>query len=229
MNSYARRMIRDGRYRSERTRRRDRGEYNEPYRDNEYNAYERNDGHYHREYDEYPYEEVRGNFEYSRQPYDDYGDMRDYRNRSRMRREYDNYDEDYRGRARNSRGQFVSSGHNNDYGDDEEIKLSKKDIKEWERDLENEDGTRGAHWDKQQIEEVAKRMGINSEEFGENILWIVTNAMYSDYCGVAKKFGIDRPEYYVELAKAFLKDKDFDGDPEEKAMLYYKCIVDKED
>lgn len=33
-------------------------------------------------------------------------------------------------------------------------------------------------------------------------------------------------KYY--LAKAFLDDKDFDGEPEEKLYLYYKCIVEKE-
>lgn len=32
----------------------------------------------------------------------------------------------------------------------------------------------------------------------------------------------------LEGAKAFLDDKDFDGEPEEKLYLYYKCIVEKE-
>lgn len=31
------------------------------------------------------------------------------------------------------------------------------------------------------------------------------------------------------LAKNFLDDKDFDGDGKEKLMLYYKCIVEKDD
>jgi hypothetical protein len=51
---------------------------------------------------------------------------------------------------------------------------------------------------------------------------------YSDYCKVAQKYGVDRPEFYADMAKAFLKDKDFHGEPEEKLYLYYKCIVEKE-
>lgn len=53
------------------------------------------------------------------------------------------------------------------------------------------------------------------------------NPPYSDYCAVAKKFGLDRPDFYAELAKAFLNDKDFEGEPEEKVWLYYKCISER--
>ena len=41
----------------------------------------------------------------------------------------------------------------------------------------------------------------------------------------AKKYGVDRPEYYADLAKAFLHDKDYKGKPEEKLWYYYNCIV----
>ena len=34
------------------------------------------------------------------------------------------------------------------------------------------------------------------------------NAMYSDYCETAKKMGMDKPEFYANLAKDFLNDKD---------------------
>jgi hypothetical protein len=51
------------------------------------------------------------------------------------------------------------------------------------------------------------------------------NMMYADYCSVAKKYGVDRPEYYADLAKAFLHDKDYKGTPEEKLWYYYNCIV----
>lgn len=52
----------------------------------------------------------------------------------------------------------------------------------------------------------------------------ITNMMYSDYC---KIHGNDLMSY-VKMARAFLDDDDFDGTPEEKAYLYYKCIVEKE-
>lgn len=203
-------------------RRRDRGQY-EDERDMDYRN-ERFDGHYNRENERYPYEEMRGDFEYSRQyrdgnsPYDMRGDYRDYG---------DDYEEDMRGRRRNSRGQYMSD-RRRDYGE-EEYKLSKQEMKDWEKELENTDGSKGAHFDKEQIDQTAMQIGIDPKEFGEGVLCLMTNVMYSDYCGVAKKFGVDRIEYYIELAKAFLKDKDFDGDGAEKAYLYYTFIADNGD
>lgn len=251
MNSYARRMVRDGRNpygsrggyvtsRDPRRSRRDRGEYDEPdYMDS---RYERADGHYHREYDEYPHEEMRGSFELDRRHYGrdmdydcDYDDMRDYRGRGRMGRgmrgDYgDDYDDmrDMRGRRRNSRGQFMRDRR--DYGedDDDDYRLTKRDIKEWERDMENSDGTRGAHFEKEMIDQKAMQMGIDPKKYGEGVLCVITNMYYSDYCAVAKKFGVDRIEFYIEMAKAFLEDKDFDGDGAEKAFIYFKAIVEHE-
>lgn len=202
-------------------RRRDRGQYDE--RDMDY-RYERDNGHYRGEYERYPYEEMRGDFEYSRQYRDgnrpnemrgDYrgGDYGDYGNEM-----------DYRGRRRNSRGQYMSD--RGDYGDD--MRLSKEDMKEWEKKLVNDDGSHGAHFDKEQIDQVARSIGIDPKEFGDGVLCMATQMMYSDYCGVAKKFGVDRLEYYIELAKAFLKDKDFDGDGAEKLFLYYTFIADSD-
>lgn len=242
MNERARRMIRgDGRnpygsrggYVTSRDPRgrRDRGEQDEPYMDN---RHEYDTGYHHREYDEYPYAKMRGSFEYDRygdgDDYDyGYGDdMRDYRGGRRM-----DYGADYRGRARNAMGQYTSRGGRRDrgmdYGDDEEMELSKHDIKEWEEDMKNEDGTRGFHFTKEQVEDVAKRIGIDPKEFGDHSLWVATNMKYSDEYNVAKKFGVDRPEFYVESAKSFLKDKDFDGDGAEKLYIYYKTIVEKDD
>ena len=244
MNERARRMIMgDGRnpygsrggYVTSRDprHRRDSGEHDEPYMDN---RYERDTGHHYREYAEKPYAQMRGNFEYDRyyDEYDcdygdDYGDdMRDYRGGRRM-----DYGNDYRGRARNAKGQYTSRGGRGDrgmdYGDDEEYRLTEHDIKDWEKDMDNNDGTRGFHFTKEQVEDIAKRVGIDPKEFGDHSLWVATNMKYSDYCGVAKKFGVDRPEYYVESAKAFLKDKDFDGTGAEKLYIYYKTIVEKDD
>ena len=50
------------------------------------------------------------------------------------------------------------------------------------------------------------------------------NVMYSDYYGVAAKYGLDRPEFYADLAKAFLMDKDAGG-AEAKMAGYYHGIV----
>ena len=117
-----------------------------------------------------------------------------------------------------------------DYGEMEYGKMSHKDIENWKRHLKNQDGTTGEHFKKEQVMQAARQIGVNPEEnCNQHILGLVMNMRYSDYCAVAKKFGLDRPDFYAELAKAFLNDKDFEGEPEEKVYLYYKCIAEQED
>ncbi len=50
------------------------------------------------------------------------------------------------------------------------------------------------------------------------------NMMYSDYYSVGVKYGVDRPEFYADLAKAFLFDKDSPA-PAEKLAEYYHEVV----
>lgn len=137
-------------------------------------------------------------------------------NDSRMR-DYDD-EEDYR-RNRDYRRR--------DYGKPE--MFSHKDMETWKSMMKNEDGTRGEHFRKEQVKHACQQAGIDCEEFGEDVFGLAMNMMYSDYCKVAKKYGVDTPEYYADLAKSFLRDKDFDGKPEEKLYLYYKSIVEKDD
>lgn len=110
-----------------------------------------------------------------------------------------------------------------DYGEDE-YKLTPTEIRKWEKGLESADGTKGAKFQPEQVKQVAQSIGIDFKEFSPELLSAVTNALYSDYC---KVLGSDIVTY-VKLAKAFLMDDDFDGEPEEKAYLYYTSIVDKE-
>ena len=153
--------------------------------------------------------------------YDDYdmrGDMRgrdyaDYEMQDMRGRDYGDYGMDYGMR---------------DYGEMQYGKMSHNDIENWKTHMKNQDGTMGEHFKKDQVMQAARQIGVNPEEYGEHIFPLVMNMMYSDYCAVAKKFGLDRPDFYAELAKAFLNDKDFEGEPEEKVYLYYKCIAEQE-
>lgn len=120
---------------------------------------------------------------------------------------------------------YYDMGSDYDMRRDGTAKLSSKDIKKWEKELENADGTKGKKWDTDQIRQVAQQHGIRFDEYSPELLTAIANMLYSDYC---KVLGADIM-LYVKLAKAFLEDDDFDGDPEEKAMLYYKCIVSKDD
>lgn len=154
--------------------------------------------------------------------YDDYdmrGDMRD--------RDYADYEmHDMRGRDYADYGMDYGM---RDYGEMEYGKMSHKDIEKWKKHLKNQDGTTGEHFKHDQVMQAARQIGVNPEEYGEHIFPLVMNMMYSDYCAVARKFGLDRPDFYAEMAKAFLNDKDFGGEPEEKVFLYYKCIAEQED
>lgn len=101
--------------------------------------------------------------------------------------------------------------------------MSREDAEEWAARMENADGSTGPHWTMEQTSAVADASGIPHEI--PRWAWGVTmNMMYSDYYDVARKFGANVPEFYAELARAFLMDKDGPG-PEEKLCAYYRCIV----
>ena len=92
--------------------------------------------------------------------------------------------------------------------------------KAWTEKMENEDGTRGPHWS---IEQAKQLMSQRSLTYDPNIFWVALNMIYSDYVKVAKKFGVgDKIDFYVDMAKAFLDDKDAGPD---KLAKYYKYIV----
>ena len=105
-----------------------------------------------------------------------------------------------------------------DYGEDE-FKLSKKEIRNWENSIKG-----GMKFTVEQVMPIAQQFGIKFDEYSPELLTAVTNAMCSDFGDVVK----GDVSLYVRMAKAFLEDKDFDGEPEEKAYLYYTSIVDKE-
>ena len=156
---------------------------------------------------------------------------------NRDRRDYEN---DYaRGGRRDREMDYASyndkrmrdrdyeENYSRDYGKPK--MFSHKDMETWKSMMKNEDGTRGVHFREEQVKRACEQAGIDCEEFGEDVFCLAMNMMYSDYCKVAKKYGVDMPEYYADLAKAFLRDKDFDGKPEEKLYLYYKAIVEQDD
>lgn len=92
----------------------------------------------------------------------------------------------------------------------------------WMEHMENADGSTGPHWTMEQTAAVADSLGIHGVE-----LWAwgaAMNMAYSDYYPVAVDFGLNRPDFYAALAKAFLLDKDGPG-PEEKLLRYYEHVV----
>lgn len=104
--------------------------------------------------------------------------------------------------------------------------LDRETAEKWVRNMHGEDAARptGGRWSMEELKPMAQKFGIkpDSDEFVE--FYAMTNAMYSDYCEVAKKFNITSPEFYGMMAKAWMDDKDAMPD---KTALYYEYIVKK--
>lgn len=104
----------------------------------------------------------------------------------------------------------------------EASKFTEDDARRWTEHMENDNGSMGAHWTLEQTTAVANSIGVHVDPW---IWFAALNMEYSDNFDVAQKYGLDRPEYYADLAKAFLFDKD-GGGPEAKIAGYYHGIVE---
>ena len=100
--------------------------------------------------------------------------------------------------------------------------FTEDDARRWTEHMENDDGSMGAHWTLEQTTAVANSIGVHVDPW---IWFAALNMEYSDNFDVAQKYGLDRPEYYADLAKAFLFDKD-GGGPQAKIAGYYHGIVE---
>lgn len=104
--------------------------------------------------------------------------------------------------------------------------LTREKAEEWVRSMQNEDDNReeGECWTLDEVKDLARKMGMPAE--GKKLIefYAAINAMYSDYYKVAEKYGLVEDEFFAELAKAFINDKDAVKD---KVAAYYQYIVEK--
>lgn len=84
--------------------------------------------------------------------------------------------------------------------------------------FKNVDGTEGAHWTIEQIDDVIRQYGIKCVGFNRWDLYYVMNMLYSDYYNV---LGSDTA-IYVKLSKAWFEDPDVS---EGKAYRYYMQVA----
>ena len=104
------------------------------------------------------------------------------------------------------------------------MEFTEDDAKAWTARMKNADGSTGPHWSMDQTSAIADGMGVQETDIPRWAWGVTMNMMYSDYYHVAVEFGLNRPEFYAALAKAFLLDKDGPG-PEQKLMAYYEHIA----
>lgn len=105
-------------------------------------------------------------------------------------------------------------------------KLTREMAEEWVAGMEGSDPAKphGGKWTMEQIKPIAQKYGVptEGEKFAE--FWAVMNALYSDYYTVAKKYNVLNPDFFADMAMAFINDKDA---VRNKAAVYYECIVEK--
>lgn len=101
-------------------------------------------------------------------------------------------------------------------------KMDQRTAVEWVNKMENSDGSRGEHFTMEQTERIRKNRGWDCDPLE---FWVAMNAMWSDGAATAKKYGVDKIEYWADRAKDFIKDKDAGPG---KMMKYYKYIVKHE-
>lgn len=95
-----------------------------------------------------------------------------------------------------------------------------RDIAEaWVAKMENSDGSTGAHWTMEQTKQIQSQKGIGLDPIK---FWVTMNMMYSDYFMAAEKAGVGSVDFYADMAKAFLTDKDAQPD---KLDRYYCAVV----
>ena len=105
-------------------------------------------------------------------------------------------------------------------------KMTREMAEDWVNSMEGSDPDKqhGGKWTTEQIKPIAQKYGVPTE--GERFweFYAVMNAMYSDYYPVAKKYNVLSPDFFADLSMAFINDKDA---MENKAAMYYECIVEK--
>ena len=104
-------------------------------------------------------------------------------------------------------------------GERKHHKMDEHTAMEWVHEMHNEDGTTSPHWTMEQIKQVSKQKGLDIE-LAE--LFAVMNMLYSDFDPVFKKHNVSNMEFYIDMAKCWIRDKD---GVENKTMAYYECIV----
>jgi hypothetical protein len=157
----------------------------------------------------------------------DYEDSRDY---------YDEMDE-RRGVKGSGRGRYrKDKGDSRDYGDYEDYRdsrrgrgmtLTKADLNHWKHNMENTDGTRGEHYDMQQVMHAAEKLGVRFKEYDEKEFCVAVNMIYSDYGHIIKRLVTDKDKELMvcaDFAKAYFDDPD-GPEPSEKLAIHYHCMT----
>ena len=96
--------------------------------------------------------------------------------------------------------------------------LTHDEAEEWCDSMVNADGTKGPHWTYEQASQLMAQRGIDCDPMD---FWVTLNMMHSDYSKVAKAYSTNNPNFYADMAAAFLCDEDAVKD---KLVQYWEHI-----
>lgn len=80
----------------------------------------------------------------------------------------------------------------------------------------------GAKWSKETTKALAMKHGFNTPE-AQLEFWAVMNMMYSDYADTAKKHNVNTMDFYADMAKSWMRDKD---GVKHKTAAYIACCTE---
>lgn len=101
--------------------------------------------------------------------------------------------------------------------------FDKQTAMEWVENMVDSSGIKGGAYTWHQAQQYGRNLGITGEERLIEF-YAAMNAMHADYCQVARKYGVDKPEFYAHMAKAFIEDPDAVDD---KVQRYFEEIARK--
>lgn len=130
-----------------------------------------------------------------------------------------------------------SGASSSEYFDEEELMYLLEELPDeiperqgeiWMKGLINNDGSKGPHWNREQLSKVYKESKVEEKtkgEVSEEDFYYTMNMIYSDYCKVFKENNLNSIKAYVDFAIAFLIDEDATRN---KLVKYFYCITDSE-
>lgn len=146
---------------------------------------------------------------------------------------------DYQGRRRIGFGANMHYGHNGEMPEHKMMhggseyqmgeypmmeQLTEEIATAWVSKLKNTDpeNPMGPKWSRESTKPLAMKYGFNTPE-KQLEFWVVMNMMYSDYAETAKKHGVSTMDFFADMAKAWMKDKDA---VEHKTAAYIACCTE---
>lgn len=149
------------------------------------------------------------------------GDYGDYRRDMRYDGNYPMPRMDYRGR----------SDYRYDYAGDYGEKLTREEMEHWRKKLDQEVGDEQSKhfFKKENIEQKARQMGVQMNQFDAEELALASYMLYSDYCKSLKPYVGQNMDVFVKMGEEFLNDPDSAVKGGEKLALYYEIVAGEDD